>query len=519
MARGKFIIPLWALLFALQYALAQREVPDARRAVRRMSPAARADDSRRKLNGEITFSADDEAACFVNGELVASSKNWKDVTTINVQLSRGDVIAFRVTDRGSYFGLIAIVKFGRAVISTGGHPGWRAHKAYTRVSARLDLDWRYPAFSQICAWRPARLVYRSAKDVPDKYPRFPYARRGAQFVWAEGDSTGDSVFIRYRIGGEVPACPRRTSVWLSADGPASAYVNGRLIGQTSGGVLVHLRVVMSEGDVLAVTASRNGTENGVLVAVDGVVRSATGGDPDWRARRSGQIEKDGNNWMLPSYGGKICKWPSAVVRSGAGGPGDGSNESNEEIADEVGNAAYVWASQEDDSKKSSMGLRYRVGGDGCAYDSSIIYTAADSALLFVNGLKSDWIRDRDSYNSVDIRLRNGDVVGIQAIDFGGWFGVIASIVGDRNYSTGVHDWRAVKAFSIDGGDSDLWLTADYNERACKWPSAKIRPRAGKIFNGKAPTFPYNSTGAEYVWAENAAGGDTVFLRLVYGESC
>lgn len=168
-------------------------------------------------------------------------------------------------------------------------------------------------------------------------------------------------------------------------------------------------------------------------------------------------------------------------------------------------------------------MRYRIGAHDCNAVHDIFFARDNYATLFVNGIDKDNHRLWKQHSTVkDISLHYGDVVGLWVVDEGGWYGGIIAIVQKGSlvkYFTGSssQDWRAARSFEI-VGNPNAWALPEYN--ACDWDKPGPTPRNGRIGYGYADNFPYNETGASYVWAKNAQRDrTTLFVRLRIGGGC
>ena len=148
-----------------------------------------------------------------------------------------------------------------------------------------------------------------------------------------------------------------------------------------------------------------------------------------------------------------------------------------------------------------------------------VYVAADNnAALYVNGVQLFKTFDWQGFVQYDINLRVGDVIAIDAEDFGAEYGAIAAVkaVGKRACSTMIHrgPWRAIDFSKV--GDNDDWKNQGYD--ASFWPlptASSIIPPAP----GSAPGFPYKRTRAQYVWAKGVGVNGRIALRLDVTADC
>lgn len=300
-------------------------------------------------------------------------------------------------------------------------------------------------------------------------------------------------------------------IYFAADDSAKLFVNGVYqLSVSRWEDFAYTSLNVRHGDVISIVASDPGGYWWGAIAelyVNGRYY-ATGRD-DWRARKK---FTSSNYWMLKSYPqSEACKWHRAVLR-----PSPAIWQRGKAVYFKSNTAArYVWAS--DAGMHDTIFMRLVVGGQSCSTLSRITFAGDDRAELYVNGVFQAATSLYHEFAVKTVRLDKGDVVALKVKDtHGGWWGAIAAIQSIGTSATGKDDWRAVKAFKI-VGDVNAWMYPSYD--ACRWPLAKLLPGAGRIFGGKAPKFPYSSTGAEYVWASNAGAYHEIFLRTVVGGQC
>lgn len=151
-------------------------------------------------------------------------------------------------------------------------------------------------------------------------------------------------------------------------------------------------------------------------------------------------------------------------------------------------------------------------GTYCAYATK----CPAGAELFLNGKAMSVTNDAGSNGEHKVRIARGDVIGIRTNDDRKRVGVIAAIEVDGvKFVTGMDEWKAVKAFNSENNE---WATKGFN--ACRWPFAEVLTDTNAGDKGTADDFPYDKTGARYVWARDTSLDDSVYLRFVVGgENC
>lgn len=295
-------------------------------------------------------------------------------------------------------------------------------------------------------------------------------------------------------------------IMFSAGSDAVLYVNGiekiRYV-QNSGIASVSLNLF--NGDVVGLKVVNKGGPLGIAAEIGFRDQRFVTGRNQWVAIRGNSAS---NAWLKPNYSLRsICSWKLPRILH--------TNFQSYTWTQPTA-ARSVWARGATSS--DTIFLRYKIGGDNCAFESEIHFAADNFATLFINGNEVKSSSHWPEFVTLRQRLNRGDVVALRVRDEGVWWGAVLAInlkpFGGWHV-TGKGEWRATKAFRI-LGDKNAWTSPRYN--ACAWPTPELRS-PGKIVPGKAKDFPYSSTGAEYVWASNAGEGDEIFLRTVIGEGC
>ncbi len=146
-----------------------------------------------------------------------------------------------------------------------------------------------------------------------------------------------------------------------------------------------------------------------------------------------------------------------------------------------------------------------------------LYVAADNvANVYLNGDLIAKTYDWNNFVSYSLTVRRGDVIAVEASDLGVIYGVIAALVsGNKKCVTTVNrgPWRAVLAVNVLNQD---WKCKSFDSSSWPFPSAATVTPPNP---GTAPKFPYQSTGAQYVWARGGGVNSRVALRLVVTSAC
>lgn len=141
----------------------------------------------------LVLNADDRAQLFINGRVVLTTANYREVAHAVRAVRVGDVVAIVADNNGGgRKGVVAALYGASGVVATG-VDAWRAVPGYhDLLNAWMGKDF------DACAWPLA--VPGDASDTR----QFPYAATGAQYVWADAPTVEDSypIFLRFRIGGD-----------------------------------------------------------------------------------------------------------------------------------------------------------------------------------------------------------------------------------------------------------------------------------------------------------------------------
>jgi fibronectin type 3 domain-containing protein len=142
-------------------------------------------------NGTVVVTGDNGVEVFVNGVSYGTSDDWRQASTVIVDLADGDVIAVHATDIGGAGGLLAQIEWdGNTVISD---TSWK-------VTSVLETDWETKTFDD-SGWDAATSYGAYGVDpwgmnVTD----FPTASV-AEWIWTSNSIGHNSVYLRYTIGG------------------------------------------------------------------------------------------------------------------------------------------------------------------------------------------------------------------------------------------------------------------------------------------------------------------------------
>lgn len=143
---------------------------------------------------DIWYNADDYAEVYVNGKRV--SKNGVVDKTIkkSVRLSEGDVVGLKVSDFGGWWGAITAIT-GGVTAATGVDDSWRATQEFD-IGGNM---WASPSYTGVCEWDIAEVRPREGGNWSAD---FPYSVTNAAYVWAPNVGEGNTIYLRYRVGGE-----------------------------------------------------------------------------------------------------------------------------------------------------------------------------------------------------------------------------------------------------------------------------------------------------------------------------
>lgn len=477
--------------------------------------------SRMGRQSTIIFACDNSAQLFVNGRIRASAQDFTKFHRKDLRLSRGDVVAIVATDTGGGYGLIAAILIGTRQFATGVHD-WRATKAFKGKDSRA---WQTKSYDP-CDW-PTAVVHN---DNVGKADGFPFDSTRAVYVWARDAGEGDTVFARIRIGGDNCDGKGRgdvepgknggrgknngggkdeggggnkkvSTIHVAADNRVALFVNGQLLKSSDDMTkTVQVKKALQVGDVISVFAQDMGGGYGAIAAIEHDGQAYATGDVGWRAVAANDADNP-SDWKIKDY--IECAWNAPTE---APYPARATDFPYERTG-----AQYVWA--ENASEKDSIYLRYTIGGDGCGLldrPDGILFAADNEATVFVNGKQVASSADFTKFSFQRMRVDDGDVVAVIAVDISGGYGAIVTIVRDGVATvTGSGAWRATRQ---SGAINKQWNMPSFSP--CKWSKAVRNDNTGR-----AADYPIGKTGAEYVWAANAGEGDTIYMRHRVGGEC
>lgn len=153
----------------------------------------------RRCNSDIYYTADSIIEFYLNGKLLSSNDDWTVVKKETKPLGKGDVLAFKVTNLSEWWGAIVGIQ-GNVRTGTGNDASWRAIKEFA-----IDGDknaWMLPNYGDICDWPSAKVRPNGDAAVEGRAKDFPYEATNADYVWAAGAGESDTIFLRFRVGGD-----------------------------------------------------------------------------------------------------------------------------------------------------------------------------------------------------------------------------------------------------------------------------------------------------------------------------
>lgn len=279
----------------------------------------------------IQFAADNEATLYVNGIQRLYTQGWDSFAYKHLSLKTGDVIGIKVRDFGGWYGVIAeLTVDGRQYVT--GRDDWLAIKP----TNPKDKDWLYGSYParQICSWRrvevrPSERHWFGGKSYHFNDPT------AARYVWANGGTEGDTIFLRYRIGGEN--CAISSKILFAGDNVATLFVNGDAIGSlVDWNQFDNVSATLTKGDVVALKVKDYGGWYGAIVAIKSGGWYSTG-KGEWRAAKKFTIFGDADAWTRPEY--NACRWQKPVIRY----PNQIVDGKSKDFPYKETGAEYVWA--------------------------------------------------------------------------------------------------------------------------------------------------------------------------------
>ena len=143
----------------------------------------------------MIFTADNAVEAFVNGASVGSSSNWKQGTTVAIDLAPGDVIAVNATDAGGIAGFLAHITRGSDTIVSD---------ATWKVTTTAPPGWQLPTYDD-STWDTAT-PYGPYGIAPwhTNVTGFPTTST-AQWIWTNDNNNDNNIQLRYTIPQDPPA--------------------------------------------------------------------------------------------------------------------------------------------------------------------------------------------------------------------------------------------------------------------------------------------------------------------------
>lgn len=461
----------------------------------------------------LFYSASKEAWVYINGKLVSDLDDPSQFKCVTGNLKTGDVIAIKVKGGSGFTGVIASL-FYHAQLHVTGRENWRAVKMFS-IPGNANA-WLEPSYTA-CSWPKA--IARPIAGIwnPGKSTYFPYNTL-ATYVWASNAGPDDTIFLRYRIGGEVCLPPLNT-VSFHAIHSSWLFINGRQI-RDDHDKRIHIHShTFKKGDVIAIKASNKGGLYGVIAWVHANMGKYATAVDDWKAVKMFTTNME---WTRQSY--DSCRWPKAVNSPrDRSPPGTGSSA----LGPYAFGAKYVWARGA--ASGDTIFLRLVIGGETCGPETGTIHVEAGRhAWVYHNGVHLGDIHTHSKSHRAIVKSRTfktGDVIaikvnnlfGLQNRDYAShphrFYGMAAWIqTMTKTYATGMQDWKAIKMYPGSG----RFLYSSFS--SCSWPRAQILSNVRST--GTSAAVAALKGGAKYVWAKDAGELDLVLFRFVVGgEAC
>lgn len=317
------------------------------------------------------------------------------------------------------------------------------------------------------------------------------------------------------------ACPHENKVaatiTLAAKSHTEVFVNGHYTGSaTSWSSVKTIATPLGKGDVVALITYGRARWPGLIVDITAGNTHHITGSPGWKAIEGNRRHlANPQGWMTRSY--SSCRWPSAIRRMR---PTRVYSRKAHAFTSQY-SAEYVWARGA--SWHSTILFRYVIGGESCVStarrsNAKLALAADNRAWVYVNGQCIGYVAHWSQVFVLPLTLRHADVIAIKAQGSQAHYGVIADLLFQTMHLiTGGPHWKALRGSPSEKYNPSGWKTAAYN--SCHWRAPVIRTPPSTALPRQARTFS-NGGGAHYVWAANAAAGDTILLRSVIGgEKC
>lgn len=315
--------------------------------------------------------------------------------------------------------------------------------------------------------------------------------------------------VRSSNGGWILA-----KITFSSESGAWLYINGRKAGSSLiRGRYVTISRKVRRGDVITLMGRGRGKTSGIIMDAFYNSRHYPSGAGFWKTHKFMPSWK--SKWRRKSF--SSCTWRRAKIISTS------SITAVRGFPFRSTRAKYVWSDRWAGKGTNFVIFRHVIGGERCKRRplkwlnmATIRFSADDRAWLFINGRLAGTNLRPGRFTTVKRTVKRGDVIAIGAKNFRGTYGVIADVhYRNRHYSTASRYWKVHKQVSSWGR---RWLSKSFS--SCTWGKGVVISRTSGVKRAKG--FPYQSTGASYIWASPRGFGSlkSVHLRFVVGgEKC
>jgi len=431
----------------------------------------------------LKISCDDKYDLYVNGVLKGTGTMWWSPQIYYVKL--GDTLAIKAQDFGWIAGLIAQLSHSGKV---------KASNFLWKASTNAPSNWADTSFDD-SQWPTAK-------------EHFPYGQgpwgssvggggfdASAHWIWSRDAFDDNLVYFRTKVD-----FTQNAIIQIAADDAFEAYLDGQLLG--SGNQWWGPKTFVAKvglGGTFAIHAANHGWMGGALAAVvyldSNGNRQFLGTDSSWRCSASWTqfwetASFDDSSWAAPAEIGPLgsAPWGYAALLGYLYTPAS---------------PRWVWNSS--NFSDNDIWLRKTIS-------NSTIYATADNKFkLYHNGKLvgegTQWYKPA----SINLYLKNGDVIACAAQDEGGIAGFMASIDFNGTKIVSNPTWKVTKG-PFSAGDLS-WTAASYDDTA--WSNASPGGTNGAWPWGNLSSL--DST-AQWIWSADSENDDTAYFRFKIGDN-
>ncbi|MEM8860675.1 MAG: thrombospondin type 3 repeat-containing protein [Chloroflexota bacterium] len=297
-----------------------------------------------RMDDQIQVTADNRLEIYVNGRLLGSSRRLHQLTSIQKNLKKGDVIAIKATNTNGNGGLLANIWANEQ--SYGTNFEWR-------VSKHPYKGWKDKNFND-CRWLPATEYGDYGAEPWGKSVRhFPH-KSASKWIWHNNNQENGDAYFRYVIGGN-------DCVSIVGDDSFSIYINGLKVrsGTIDNGVVWIRKLNLKPGDIIAVKAKNVDAAAGMMVFFN-MNGQMSHQSTRWRYSLDHEVD-----WARKTFNDKHWEKANSLGKNGSVAPWSSMNLGIPQAV----TARWLWAPTVEDNQ--TVYFRLRIINPDTDYDGVI----------------------------------------------------------------------------------------------------------------------------------------------------